>query len=111
MTHGDKLTVIDHECAFSFLSSFIPSSRPWTLGAGNYMEQHALCRGLKAISLNWTSCRDTLAQLTGDFFDSVDEALPHEWNGGQDLIAIRRHVETVLQNVDLFQAELLRRIA
>jgi hypothetical protein len=111
MIRGDKLTVIDHECAFSFLSSVLPSSRPWTMGAGDYMERHALGRGLKGVDLDWPGCRQSFSHLTSDFFDSVRDVSPLEWNGAQDIEAIKQHVLAVIEHTDLFEAELQRRIA
>jgi hypothetical protein len=111
MTRGDKLCVIDHECAFSFLSSIIPSDEPWTMGAGDYMERHALRHCLKGNNLDWLECRNGLRLLTKKFFDDVQDALPVEWNGGQDLFAIENHVTIVLNHIEAFEAELQRRIA
>jgi hypothetical protein len=111
MIRGDKLCVIDHECAFSFLSSFVPSSKPWTMGAGDYMERHALRNGLHKKSVDWSTSREILSKLTGDFFDSIYDVLPTEWNGTQDFALIRQHVLTVLEHIDLFETELQRRIA
>jgi hypothetical protein len=111
MIRGDKLTVIDHECAFSFLASILPSSKPWTMGAGDYMERHALGRRLKGVSLDWTGCRTSLSSLTSDFFESVRDALPPEWNGTAEITAIKEHVLAVVEHIDLFEAELQRRLA
>jgi hypothetical protein len=111
LARGDRLTVIDHECAFSFLSSIVPSSKPWTLGAGDYMERHALHRGLKGTSLDWSKCHEALSRLTSEFFDSVRDSLPLEWDCLRDIAAIKQHVLSVLEHTDLFEAELQRRIA
>jgi hypothetical protein len=111
MTEGDKLVVFDHECAFSFLDSFLPSSEPWTMGAGDYMERHALCKGLKGTVLDWAACRESLQGYTDAFFDSVRQSIPDEWHGLQYIEAIQRHVKIVVQHSDLFEIELQRRIA
>jgi hypothetical protein len=111
MIRGDKLTVIDHEGAFSFFNAIPHSSKPWTMGAGDYMDRHALSSRLKGVSLDWTECRKSLSNLTSDFFDSISEALPSEWNGAQDISTIKQHVLTVIEHTDSFEAELQRRIA
>lgn len=111
MTKGDKLFVIDHECAFTFLSSFLPSSKPWTMGAGNYMERHALRFGLRRNDIDWSTTRERLEGLTGHFFDSIGDILPLEWNGAHDLTAIKQHVLSVLEHIESFETELQRRIA
>ncbi len=111
MMKGDKLVVFDHECAFTFLDSIFPSSEPWTMGTGDYMERHALCKGLKGIALDWAACRDSLQGFNDAFFDSVRQSIPHEWNGLQYVEAIQRHVTTVVQHSDLFEIELQKRIA
>jgi hypothetical protein len=56
-------------------------------------------------------CRESLTLLTDEFFDSIEEYLPTQWNGSQDFSAIKAHVAAVLQNMDLFETELQRRIA
>lgn len=111
MTHGERLAVIDHECAFTFLSSVIPSAEPWRLGSGDFMERHALRSALKDRSIDWAVCRESLSRLTDDFFESVEDSLPREWKASRDLAAIRRHVTAVVEHFDLFQVELQRRIA
>ena len=111
MIRGDKLTVIDHECAFSFLSSILPSSKPWAMGAGDYMERHALGRRLKGANLDWLACRESLSHLTAEFFDAISEATPSEWDGEKVIAAIKQHVLTVVEHADLFEGELQRRIA
>jgi hypothetical protein len=111
MTHGERLAVIDHECAFTFLSSILPSSEPWRMGSGDFMERHALRGALRGRSLDWAACRESFSYLTDDFFESVESSLPQEWGAAQDLAAIRAHVMAVLEHFDLFEAELQRRIA
>lgn len=111
MTRGDKLCVIDHECAFSFLSSILPSSKPWTMGAGDYMERHALRVGLRESNVDWSTLHDNLNGLTSDFFDSIGDILPTEWNGTGDLVTIKQHVLSVVEHFESFETELQRRIA
>lgn len=111
MTRGDSLYVIDHECAFSFLTSLLPSNEPWTLGTGDYMERHALRSGLRGRPLDWNDCLRDLASLNGELFESIREALPEEWNGTKDLRMIEEHVTKVINQVGLFEFELQRRIA
>jgi hypothetical protein len=110
MTKGDKLCVIDHECAFSFLSSFLPSSKPWTMGAGDYMERHALRLGLRGRDVDWSASRERFQELTSNFFDSMGDVVPIEWDGSHDLATIKQHVLTVLGHIELFETELQRRI-
>jgi hypothetical protein len=111
MTREDKLCVIDHECAFSFISAIVPTNTPWDLGPGDYMERHPLRHALKGQALDWSSCRQRLEIMTPAFFDEIEGEFPDEWSRVLDMPAIRQHVASVLEHVDLFQAELRRRIA
>ena len=111
MTRGEKLCVIDHECAFSFLTSFLPPEEPWTMGPGDYMERHALRFGMRGRPLDWKHCLQALAQLDGKLFESIREDLPEEWDGADDVQKIEDHVREVVAKVDLFEIELQRRIA
>jgi len=111
LVRGDRLTVIDHECAFSFLTAIIRSSKPWNMGHGDYMERHALAHALRGEKLDWRGCMNAISCLTGEFFDSVNDALPPEWNAVQDLAIIKQHITTVLDHTEAFEVELQRRIA
>jgi len=111
MARGERLCVIDHECAFSFLSSLSSSEEPWTMGPGDYMERHALRLSLQGNALDWEGCRNGLRVLTKSFFEDVRAVLPVEWNGTQDLLAIENHVAVVLENGRAFETQLQRKIA
>jgi hypothetical protein len=80
------------------------------MGAGDYKERHALRLNLKEANLNWAECMGCIGRLSGDFFDSVADALPSEWNGEQDIAAIKQHVLAVVGNAVSFETELQRRI-
>jgi hypothetical protein len=80
------------------------------MGSGDYMERHAFRLGLRGREFDWTANRERLQELTGNFFDSIDGVLPTEWNGFQDLAAIKQHILTVLEHIELFENELQGRI-
>jgi hypothetical protein len=110
LTSGEKLVVIDHECAFSFLNVIGAAGEPWTLGNGDFMERHALRYGLSSRTLDWADCRSAVQRLTPAFFDALRGDLPPEWNGDADVAKIKDHIAFVVDHIEDFEIELQRRM-
>jgi len=103
---GDKLTVIDHECAFSFLTAILKPSKAWTVGPSDFMERHTLKYSLRSGDVDWTECWNALRTLDASFFEEVRDSIPTEWNGAEDVNAIEAHVTAVVSHAAEFEEEL-----
>jgi hypothetical protein len=65
---------------------------------------------LRGRDVDWSASRERFQELTSNFFDSMGDVVPIEWDGSHDLATIKQHVLTVLGHIELFETELQRRI-
>jgi hypothetical protein len=108
---GDVIKIFDHECAFSFLYSILPSEEPWSLsGESYYLSNHVFSRALRKKSINWGSFMHNLEGLNPSFFSSMREALPSGWDTSH-LQRIESHLLAVRDHAGEFELELNRRLA
>ena len=105
-----KLIVIDHECAFSFLTAILKPLKAWQLGPSDFMDRHALRYQLASADLDWATCWEAFRTLNKPFFQEVRDSLPAEWHGEEDVNAIEAHVLRVLEHTAEFEEELRGKI-
>ena len=108
-TRNDELFVFDHELAFSFLLSIVPSSAPWVLANEDYLDQHVFSRVLKKTPAP-QEFLERLSLLTDEVIQSCSNQIPPEWNS-EDLAKIERHLKLMREHTAEFAEELTRRLA
>jgi hypothetical protein len=106
----EDIRIFDHESAFSFLLAIFPSAHPWQLGTESYLDEHVFFNGLHKRQVDWTAFIDALRNLPTDFFVTLRNDLPEEWNATA-FDRIEEHITLVIQHADDFELELRRRLA
>ncbi len=103
----DHLVVIDHEMAFSFLLSIIPSTTPWLLDEQPYLRDHVFFSELLHEQVDLERIAGAIEAIGDDFWEEADSVIPNNWKGSE-LARIRAHVESVQQHLDVFMNEIRR---
>jgi len=108
-TRGDRIFVFDHELAFSFLESFLPTDDPWRLERQHYLADHVFYRRLKSKQFDLGEFTATLAAFPAWWPEIVTD-IPAEWNNGS-LARIEDHLRAVAERSTDFVEEIRRRLA
>ena len=111
LTNGKQELIFDHELAFSFtlLLPFLRNKEPWLMKAQE-MEwiRENYCYGvLHGKDIDFSNFVAKFSALNPTFWQKVSSLVPADWQTTQ-LDEIRAHVETIVQNKDVFKTELNR---
>jgi hypothetical protein len=109
---SDKLGVLDHEQAFSFLAVHIfggGAPKPWQAAKQSksfqFLEQHIFYRSLRGGRLDFGPFKERLGRLTDGQIQGYADAVPAAWRKENDfcdqvveyLAEARKHRETLIQ--------------
>lgn len=103
----DQLVVIDHEMAFSFLLSIVPSTSPWLLNEQPYLSNHVFFSDLCHSDLELDRIAGAVDAIGNEFWEAAAAIIPESWKGSE-FMRIRTHVEAVQQHLDTFMNEIRR---
>lgn len=111
LTNGKQELIFDHELAFSFtlLLSFSKNKEPWLM-KDQEMEwiRHNYCYGvLQGKDIDFSKFVAKFSVLNPNFWQKVSSLVPSDWQTSQ-LAEIQAYVQTIVQNKDVFKAELNR---
>jgi len=106
-TVGDRLTIYDHELAFSFRYDIMPNPMPWVVSGQPFWSQHALFQGLRHKALDLDRFTARLSGLPEDFAGRLREVLPESWERAV-LPAIDQHLTSVRDHAAEFVEEIRR---
>jgi hypothetical protein len=104
---GDELNVIDHEMAFSFLFALVHSARQWSLDDQAYLKHHIFYQQLAHSAIDLARITGAIEAVNATFWTELERLIPIEWKG-TNFGHIRRHVESVQQNLDEFMNDVRR---
>jgi hypothetical protein len=107
LTKGDSLLIFDHETAFSFLVTLLPSATPWKLDDQRYLADHVFYRRLKSKLIDLTGFTASLGGLSDAQLAGIVADVPAEWNN-DNLQKIERHLRTVRDHAGEFAEEIRR---
>lgn len=107
----DKIFVIDHELAFSFLDvfTFVPQSPPFLLGDMeiNSAKNHFFYTTLhhnKHVDLD--AAFQSFDTLNAYFWQRVQQFMPPDWFQALDMKRIENHSNLILENCETFKQEI-----
>ena len=110
LVRGDEIRVFDHELAFPVM--LIGASKPWVLGALQFMEQpgmHIFRDALRGREIDWQPIIDRWRGLSDGQLDDYETVLPPEWNGARAAFrAAIDKIKAVRENIDGCVAEVRR---
>jgi hypothetical protein len=109
-TRGDNLLIFDHEMAFSFLVTLLPSATPWKLDDQQYLTGHVFYRRLKSKPIDVTGFTASLGGLSDALLEGIVADVPAEWNN-DNVPKIARHLRTVRDHAVEFAEEVRRILA
>ena len=101
LTDGDRLVVIDHEAAFSFLLALFAPAEPWTPDASGYLRDHIFYPSLRAMLVSGERIRASLEALSPESLTAIGDAVPEEWHGAF-VPSILEHVKAVAEHANEF---------
>lgn len=103
----DKILIIDHEMAFSFLLSIIPSTTPWLLNEQPYLSDHVFFSELLHEQLDLDRVAGAIEAIGDEFWEEAEAIIPNSWKGSE-FGRIRTHIIAVQQHLDLFMNDIRR---
>ncbi|WP_132055365.1 HipA family kinase [Pseudocnuella soli] len=114
LSNGKNMLVFDHELAFSYLDllSFARNPRPWELGPmeQELYKQHYFYPLLKGSGVTLEQHKEGFDRLNDGFWQCVHKYVPQDWHS-EDLDAIRRHTDSILEHKDEFFQHLTQIVA
>jgi len=110
LVRGDKLFVIDHELAFSFLHLLVNKGQPWELNDRRNLQEHVFFWQLRKKSLDFGDFIGRLAELSESVLESIIRSVPEPWKF-DGLPKISQHLIGVRNNAKKFELELAGRLA
>lgn len=111
LTNGKQELIFDHELAFSFtlLLSFLRNKEPWYIKDQEmeWIRQNYCYEVLRGMDIDFSIFVARYSALNPIFWQKVASLVPPDWQTSQ-LTEIQAHVETIVQNADVFKSELNR---
>ncbi len=116
LVQGDQWRLIDHENAFGFRLKLFPKCQPWVIGNLDLLtkwgqwSEHIFAQTLhKKSNLDFSSVRNSWADLSDVRLAEYDACLPPEWDDARDDFSDAiNHIRQVRDTIDLCVAELKR---
>lgn len=111
MTDGEKLVLLDHELAFSFIEqlSFVRNKTPWIFNESDilWIKRHILFKHIEHQTIDYAQFSESLCNFDAQFWEQVDKLVPQEWKS-EEMETIKSHVDSIIENRGLFAQSLNR---
>ncbi len=102
ITDGDRLVLLDHELAFSFVRvlSFLRNSEPWSFNEEDksIFLKHCLYTRVKGHINRLDEFCEKMTRFDASFWESVKSNIPEEWYSQEEFESIRGHVDLMVAN-------------
>jgi hypothetical protein len=103
----ERLVLIDHESAFSFVLNIFPIRTPWLLEEQPYHRKHIFYGELKGSDLALERITTELMRLSDDWWEEIRSEIPAEWMNEQ-FDKMREHVMKVQLHATEFMNDIRR---